>query len=421
MNTTWTLAYKDIRLLIRDKATLFWVLVFPLLIGVLFGFVFGGTSEMSPIPIAVVDQDKSATSKALIDELKKSKSLKVEMQDLEQAKTAVRKGKKAAYIQIPKDYGAYDPFEKAPEAASIKIGADPSRRIESGMLEGMLQGAAFQAQFGSMNDPDGAWKQRVDKGINSPSTDQATKDFLRQIDKYMSSHSGKQDMQLDGPKIVKQDEKKEGSGPASSFEITFPQALVWGILGVVSTFAISLVKERQQGTLLRLTVSPMTFTKILAGKGLACFLSVEAVMLGLLLLGHFMFKVRLLDPIVLTMAMASTGVAFVGVMLLLSTLGKTEQAVSGSSWGVMILMAMFGGGMLPIAMMPGWMQRVSDLSPLKWSTLAIEGAIWRGFGVQEMFLPCGVLIGVGLVSVPGRYAYGSRSNRVIRDTEHLPE
>ncbi len=398
---------KDVRLLLRDKATLFWVLVFPLLIGVLFGFVFGGSSEMSPIRVAVVDQDKSSVSKALIAELKKSKSLKIEAKDIKTAQGLVHKGNIAAYVQIPKGYGAYDPFEKAPDSASLKVGADPSKKVEIGMLEGMLQGAAMQSQFGSMTDKNGAWKERVNKGLKSPDLDKDTKDFLRQIDKYMSSNSGKNSMTFDGPKIVKQEEHKQGIEPASPFEVTFPQALVWGILGVISTFAISLVKERQQGTLLRLTVSPMSFTNILGGKGLACFLSTEAVMLGLLLLGHFAFKVRLSDPVVLAMAMVATGVAFVGIMLLLSTLGKTEQAVSGSAWGVMILMAMFGGGMLPIGMMPGWMQKVSDLSPLKWSTLAIEGAIWRGFGVSEMLLPCGILLGVGLVT----FALGTRMVR----------
>lgn len=389
---------KDVRLLLRDKATLFWVLAFPLLIGVLFGFVFGGTSEMSPITIAVADQDQSSASKALVKELQKSKSLKIEIKDIKQAQEQVRKGQIAAYVQIPKGYGAFDPFEKAPESASLKVGADPSRKIESGMLEGMLQGAAMQSQFGSMSDNNGAWKERVNKGLESPDLDKETKDFLRQVDKYMSSNSGKKGMHFDGPTIVKQEEHKQGVEPASSFEVTFPQALVWGILGVVSTFAISLVKERQQGTLLRLIASPMSFARILGGKGLACFLSTEAVMFGLLMLGHFAFKVRLGNPVVLVMAMVSTGIAFVGIMLLLSTLGKTEQAVSGSSWGIMILMAMFGGGMLPIAMMPGWMQRVSDLSPLKWSTLAIEGAIWRGFGISEMIVPCGVLLGVGLAT-----------------------
>ena len=60
--------------------------------------------------------------------------------------------------------------------------------------------------------------------------------------------------------------------------------------------------------------------------------------------------------------------------------------------------ALFGGAMLPLSMMPGWMQTASHLSPIKWSVLALEGAIWRGFALTEMLLPCAVLVLTGAVT-----------------------
>jgi ABC-2 type transport system permease protein len=47
--------------------------------------------------------------------------------------------------------------------------------------------------------------------------------------------------------------------------------------------------------------------------------------------------------------------------------------------------------------MPDWMQTASNLSPIKWGILALEGAIWRGFSWTEMLLPCGILLAVGAV------------------------
>jgi ABC-2 type transport system permease protein len=61
----------------------------------------------------------------------------------------------------------------------------------------------------------------------------------------------------------------------------------------------------------------------------------------------------------------------------------------------LLVMAMFGGCMMPLAFMPGWMQAVSNLSPVKWGVLAIEGAVWRQFSYAEMLPACGILIGVG--------------------------
>jgi len=72
-------------------------------------------------------------------------------------------------------------------------------------------------------------------------------------------------------------------------------------------------------------------------------------------------------------------------------------------------MAMFGGGMVPLMMMPGWMQRISHLSPVKWGILALEGAIWRGFTLGEMIIPCAILLSVGVICFGAGVTILSRS------------
>ena len=58
--------------------------------------------------------------------------------------------------------------------------------------------------------------------------------------------------------------------------------------------------------------------------------------------------------------------------------------------------------MIPLFVMPSWMQAVSNLSPVKWGILALEGATWRGFSAAEMAVPLGVLVLVGLAGfAPG--------------------
>ncbi len=37
------------------------------------------------------------------------------------------------------------------------------------------------------------------------------------------------------------------------------------------------------------------------------------------------------------------------------------------------------------------------VSPFKWAILALESALWRGFSLREMLLPCGILISVGII------------------------
>ena len=66
-------------------------------------------------------------------------------------------------------------------------------------------------------------------------------------------------------------------------------------------------------------------------------------------------------------------------MMLISTLGRTEQSASGAGWAILLVMAMLGGGMVPLFVMPAWMATASNVSPVKWAILALEGALWRGF------------------------------------------
>jgi ABC-2 type transport system permease protein len=180
----------------------------------------------------------------------------------------------------------------------------------------------------------------------------------------------------------------------SKWDISFPQAMMWGVLACAAGFAITLVRERKQGTLMRLQVAPVTRTQVLAGKATACFLAVLGVIVVMLALGIWL-GMRPRNFAWLLLAAVSIAFCFVGIMMLMSVIGKTEESVSGAAWSANMLMAMFGGGMVPLLFMPGFMKVLSNFSPVKWSILALEGSIWRGFTLGEMMLPCAVLIGVG--------------------------
>ena len=61
-------------------------------------------------------------------------------------------------------------------------------------------------------------------------------------------------------------------------------------------------------------------------------------------------------------------------MMMIAGLGRTEQAVAGAGWAMLMPMTMFGGGMMPQFIMPAWMQTVGNVSPVKWAILGFEGA-----------------------------------------------
>jgi ABC-2 type transport system permease protein len=413
-----TVALKDLILVVRDRFGLFWMLAFPLLIALFFGFLAGGGGESrAALPIAVVDRDQTGASRALVERLKARMvpgsdkdgrparpMLSVQTLPLEEARDRVRKGELAAYIVIPRGGGNVSPF--GPFGPPLEVGYDPRRSAEVGFLQGILMETAYAGVQEQFSDPR-KYREQIDKAgrelANAPGIPAEQKKAFQELFRSLEDFAGRIDpkvMRQAGPaataRLKMEPVASDRAQPPSAFAVTFPSAVLWGILGCVTTFAISIVLERIQGTFLRLQTAPLSWGQILAGKGLACFLACCGVEVILLLVGRIVFGVRWGNGALLAAAVVCTAVCFTGIMMFVSTLGKTPAGVAGSGWGIMMPMAMIGGGMIPLIAMPGWLLVVSNISPVKWGILALEGAIWRGFGAVEMLLPCGILLALGV-------------------------
>ncbi|MGQ9809981.1 MAG: ABC transporter permease, partial [bacterium] len=68
MRPLLALAFKDMKLLFRDKMGFFFTLIYPLFVAVLFGSMFSGEGSSKPgkICLAVADEDSTAPSRAFI-------------------------------------------------------------------------------------------------------------------------------------------------------------------------------------------------------------------------------------------------------------------------------------------------------------------------------------------------------------------
>ena len=424
MSAILRLAIKDLRLLIRDKFGLFWVLAFPLMMALFFGAIFGsGGSGRAAMKVMIVDQEQSDYSRRFIENLDASEAIRVVPASADSARGVVRRGKAVAYLILKQGAGDIQNLFGA-DSSTMIVGLDPSRKAEAGYLQGLIVQAWFKLLQNDFLDPKKS-RSNIQEYLGHLSSDSvaagpdvdALTDFYGSLDGFMAqldtgalapkatgqaatddSESTIDNSSGFGPRIDFEAATIKADQPRSSWEITFPQALLWALIGCAAAFAISLVVERTGGTMLRLRLAPISRAQILAGKGLACFVFCVSVCTLLLLIGKFVFDIRTPEPLFLVEAVVAAGVCFVGLMMLISVLGKTEQAVGGAGWAILLVMSMTGGGMIPLMFMPKWMITLSHFSPVKWSILALEGAIWRGFSQTEMLLPLGVLTGIGLVA-----------------------
>jgi ABC-2 type transport system permease protein len=399
---------KDLRLLSRNRATLFFALGWPILMALFFGYVFGGGGEKGQIPVVVVDEDHTGESERLIARLTATTGLQISAAPRDEATRLVRQGKRSAAVIVPKGYGeaADRLFQGAPRRLELEV--DPARTAEGSMLEGILTGAAMQSMQELFTDPARTLKM-VDRSIGdlgsapaSPDRD-STRKFLGELRSFVDrpreapAGGGAGDRQGWKPlEIERREVRREKAGPRSAFDFTFPQGILWGVIGSALGFALSLVTERTRGTLLRLETSPLSRLDVILGKAIACFVTITAVETLLLVLGVALFGICPASWPLLAAATLAVALCFVGIMMTIAVLGKTEQSAGGLGWAIMMPLSMFGGGMIPLFVMPAWMQTVSNLSPVKWGILALEGATWRGFSAAEMALPLAVLVLVGL-------------------------
>ncbi len=419
MRAILALALKDLRILLRARTGIFFTLIWPLLVAVFFGIIFSGNdSGSSKIPIAAADEDASQASRTFIARLQKNENLTITQTSRDEASKLVRQGKLMAAVVLPRGFGAASDRFFYGNSPKVQLLIDPSRKAETAMLQGLLfqQGAENMQRLFSDRS---ASKEMVQKALGDAGQLSETNQtkaplnrFLSELDRFVDSRLQGQQAASNAPawqplEIETRETREESLGPRNSYEVSFPQGILWGILGCVMTFGIGIVSERTRGTMVRLQMSPLTRVHLLAGKAVACFTAILIVEAGLFAFGRVCFHVRPASWGLLILAGLAVAIAFVGIMMLTSTLGKTEQAAAGAGWAVMMPLAMLGGGMVPLFVMPGWMVTASNLSPVKWAILAMEGAIWRGFSLREMLLPCGILVFVGVVC----FAIGTRTFR----------
>ena len=410
MRKVLVLALKDLSLLVRLRSGLFFTFVWPVVVAVMFGYVFAGPSEgPARLRILVVDEDSSEGSRRFAARLSASGEFDVEQGERASAENQVRLGRRAAFVVIKPGFGEGSTRMFYGQPRRLEIGSDPARSAEAGMIEGLLTKYAMEDMQRMFSDPS-ASKQMIANALGdirqAPGNASAVaplEHFLTALDTFIGSPlpvdaNGQGAAEWQPIVITKVAVVRSGQRrPANAFQFTFPQGIVWGIIGCVMSFAVSLVTERVRGTFVRLQMAPLTHAQVLGGKALACFFAISILQIMIFTLGAVLFGVRPTSLPLLVLACVCASAGFVGLMMMIASLGRTEQAVAGAGWAMLMPMAMLGGAMIPQFVMPPWMLTAGNISPIKWAILAIEGAMWRHFSVAEMLLPCGILVAFGAV------------------------
>jgi ABC-2 type transport system permease protein len=163
-----------------------------------------------------------------------------------------------------------------------------------------------------------------------------------------------------------------------------PAWTLFAIFFIMVPLSINMVKEKNQGTWIRLLTSPTSNTILIFGKTATYLLISLLQFYAMLLIGRFVFPYMGLPILQLNgqflllsyIALAS-GLAAIGLGILLGTIAKTQEQAAPFGATFVIILAAIGGVWIPVFAMPNFMQIIAKLSPMHWALESFYDVILR--------------------------------------------
>ncbi|NOZ02465.1 MAG: ABC transporter permease [Deltaproteobacteria bacterium] len=179
------------------------------------------------------------------------------------------------------------------------------------------------------------------------------------------------------------------------FMVPGVSAMVLLIVTTIAT-AMGLAREREMGTLEQVMVTPISRSELLLGKVMPFVIVGLFDVLLALVVGTWVFHV----PVRGSLAVLGLGTCLyllstVGVGLLISTVSRTQQQAIMGGFFVMMPAILLSGVMTPIENMPGWLQPVTWLNPVRFFVEILRGVLLKGAGVVDLWIPFVALAAFG--------------------------
>lgn len=330
----WPMLWKEFVQLRRDRFTLAMLVGIPAIQLLLFGFAI--RMEVRNLPTVVLDEARSSESRALSQALANTGNFRVirEVLSRSEIQRLVEKGDARAALVIPPDFDVDLKRRRTASAQLIVDAADPlasQTAISGAALAGATRNAALIAGRAPLLEV------RVRPWYN----------------------------------------------PALESAIY----IVPGVIGLLLTMtmsaitSLSVVREREKGTLEQLIVTPISKAGLMIGKIFPFVLVGYVQVTVILLLGRFVFHVPIRGSVVLLYLVTLPFiVASLGLGIFISTAVKTQVQAMQLSFMVLLPSVLLSGFMFPREAMPRLAQWIGNAIPITYYLRILRSILLRGAG-----------------------------------------
>jgi ABC-2 type transport system permease protein len=400
---------KEFLLLINDKTGLALMFLMPLLLVFIITIIQDSAYKMvneNQIPLLVVNHDKGGEGDKLVKALKSSSLFKIDSQDQIPQQSLrselLARGKMIALF-IPEKFSvglesnAGDVSNILMDDLGLEYDSIGKEKVDMPRLsfyhDPVLQDNYSKSVMGIVQ----SYMSMIE---NSLMIDR----MYANMDLGDKSEVLKKKMILNRVKIDQIVASNNNSTALpNSTQHNVPAWTIFAMFFMVVSLGSNIVKERVNGSFLRLKTMPTTFMLVMFSK-MAIYVIVAVFQVALTFsMGIWILpKLGLPTLSVPDNFLALIAVVFVSSMaavsyaLMIGAFSKTEQQANGFG-AISIIFGAIGGILVPTFVMPGFMQYASNFSPLHWClegfyVLFLKGGSWKELGLVFSFLGIFILI-----------------------------
>ncbi|OFW46972.1 MAG: ABC transporter [Acidobacteria bacterium RIFCSPLOWO2_12_FULL_67_14b] len=309
---------------------------------------YAATTDVKDIPIVIVDADRSAESRDLIHRFEASANFNI--------------------VGLLGSTSGIDPYLDRGDAwMALSIPPDYGHQIAS----------ARQTSL-----------QVVADGTDSNSTTVALGYAQALVGGYMQELAAAQSPGAPAGGLVQPEIRIWFNPRLESRDFMIPGIVALLLLVVTTNLsAMAIVREKEVGTLEQLNVTPLARWELIAGKMLPyAMIGVIDVVL-VLIVSIYWFEVPMRGSIPLLFAMSLVYLmSTLGLGLFISSISQTQQqAMMTATFFFLTPMIYLSGFIFPIENMPGWIQPLTFLIPLRYFLVIVRGIFLKGVGLETFW------------------------------------
>jgi ABC-2 type transport system permease protein len=371
LSHSFRIAWKDLVELFRNRLGLVLLILMPLFMMVMVGFIYPSGNSVSNLPVALVNEDagnSTIASQTFIMGLQQINSQRgmfvlSNASSMSDIKDMVQRGDLDGGIVIPSNFTA---SILSGEQGTLIIVTDQSNPQISAAIRAVLSGV-----FDQMG---------TQLALHNVQPLNATNP-LAVVKPY--------NVQTEG--VV--------SGNPSYFDFIAPGIMAMTVMmSVMTGLPVAISQEKEVGTLDGMMVAPINRLSIILGKTLGQ--TARGLIQGIIILALAvgLFGVTIHGSILLVFGLLLLGVfSFVGLGIVITSFAKDQETATMLMMTLMFPMMFLSGVFFPIQQMPWYMQYISKVLPLTYASQALRKVMVLGAGIPAISTELTILIVFGAI------------------------